>query len=314
MNENLYIQLSRYTQPILILLGTIGAVLNQILFRRRQILRTASCSIYLRVLSANDLLVLYIVVFTQWLHDQFHVDLTSKSTWYCKTRTYAMYCFYAISPYCLVLVCIDRFCRTSNCTRIRKFATLRTAHRLIFVIITLILLVYAHIPFQYSTSGSICRPKSLPYYRFLACFLFVFYCLLPPILMSIFSSWTLFAIRTRRERQQKKYNLHIRSASKLRLCRDYQLMKILFLYVTSNIVCTLPFSILLLMHVNRWSSSNHLILYIRCSVLLCNLNHCTSFYMYTLGTPVYRRELIRLMRSVRERFLLEVCSSSLSNK
>ena len=65
MNENIYIQLSRYTQPVLIIFGTIGALLNQLLFHRRKLLRTASCSFYLRALSINDLLVLYVIVLTQ---------------------------------------------------------------------------------------------------------------------------------------------------------------------------------------------------------------------------------------------------------
>ncbi|CAF0722990.1 unnamed protein product [Adineta ricciae] len=302
MNDVTYVQWSRYTQPVLILFGTFGAIFNQILFHRRKLLRTASCSLYFRVISINDLLVLYIIVFTQWLNDQFHFDLTVRSAWHCKIRTYATYCLYAISPYCIVLVCIDRFCRTSKYSRVRTIATLRTAHRLIFVIISLICSLYIHILFQFNIIEAACRPSSLSYYRFLGHFLVVFYCLLPPILMTVFSSWTLILLSSRRRKQIKKYQIKTQPLRKRRFYRDYQLIKVLVLYVSTNIICTLPFSFLILLDVYQANLVENPMLYIKYSVLLCNLNHCTSFFIYTLGTPLYRRELIRLIQSIRKRF------------
>lgn len=304
MNENIYIQLSRYTQPLLIIFGTIGAVLNQILFHRRKLLKTASCSYYFRALSINDLLVLYVIVLTQWLNDQFNLDPTNQYQWYCKIRTYATYCLYTISPYCIVLVCMDRFCRASKHSHLRNIATLHRAHRIILITIIFISLVYIHIPFQYRLIDSICIPLNLSYYRFLGYFLLIFYCVLPPILMSIFSTWTLISLHRRRERQKKKYQLRIIVRRKHRHYRDYQLMKILFLYVTTNILCTLPFALLILLDVYRYHSNGQLMIYIKCAVLLCNLNHCTSFYIYTLGTPLYRRELLRLIRPIQRPFIV----------
>ncbi|CAF2977560.1 unnamed protein product [Rotaria sp. Silwood2] len=242
MNENIYTQLSRYTQPILILFGTIGALLNQILFNRRKLIRTASCTVYWRVLSLNDLLVLYIIVLTQWFNDQFHIDPSINYLWYCKIRTYAIYCLYAISPYCIVLVCIDRLCRTSKYSSLRNIATPCKARKIILITIIIIFLVYFHIPLQFTIHHSICYPLKFSYYRFLGYFLFFFYCLLPPILMSIFSSWTLILLHRHRQKQEKKYQLKIILSHKRRYNRDYQLLKILFLYVATNIICTLPIS------------------------------------------------------------------------
>ena len=142
------------------------------------------------------------------------------------------------------MVCIDRFCRTSKHSYLRSFATLHTAHRIILITIILISLIYIHIPLQYTIVHSICMPLNLSYYRFLGYFLLIFYCLLPPTLMSIFSTWTLIPLRRRRQKQQKKYQLRIILPRKRRHYRVYQLMKILFLYVTTNIICILPFSIL----------------------------------------------------------------------
>jgi hypothetical protein len=137
---------------------------------------------------------------------------------------------------------------------------------------------------------------NLFYYHFLGYFLLIFYCLCPPILMTIFSSWTLILLRRRRQIQERKYNLRIILPRKRRYHRDYQLIKILFLYVITNIICTLPFAIIFLLHVYHYDSDHRLLILIKCSILLCNLNHCTNFYVYTLGTPVYRRELIYLIQ------------------
>ncbi|CAF0892550.1 unnamed protein product [Rotaria sp. Silwood1] len=304
MNENIYTQLSRYTQPILILFGTIGALLNQILFNRRKLIKKASCTLYWRALSFNDLLVLYIIVLTQWFNDQFHFDPSIKYLWYCKIRTYATYCLYAISPYCIVLVCIDRLCRTSKYSSLRNIATSSIARKIIIITIIIICLVYFHILLQFNIIQSICRPLQFSYYRFLGYFVLFFYCLLPPILMSVFSSWTLILLHSHRKRQEKKYKLIIILPHKHHCSRDYQLLKILFLYVATNIICTLPFSILMLLDVHRYHSSHQLITFIKYSLLLCNLNHCTSFYIYTLGTPLYRRELLHLIESFQRRVVL----------
>jgi hypothetical protein len=295
--------LSRYSQPLLIILGTIGGLLNQILFHRRKLLRTASCSCYFRALSVNDLLVLYIIVLTQWLNDQFHFDPTKTFLWYCKIRTYTMYCLYAVSPYLIVLVCVDRFCRTSKYVQLRNIATPRIAYQIIFVTIMMIFLAYFHIPFRYGIIHSMCTSSNASYYHFLGHFLLIFYCLLPPILMSIVSSWTFISLRRRREKQKKKYNLRIISLNRRRYYRDYQLIKILFLYVTTNIICTLPFATLMLLGVYRYYSDPQLLIFIKYAVLLCNLNHCTSFGVYTLGTPLYRRELLHLIKTIRKRSL-----------
>lgn len=297
MAEDLYIQISRYSQPMVVLFGTFGALFNQILFQRKKFLRTASCSLYLHALSFNDLLVLYFLVLPQWSHDQFHTDLTNKYSWLCKIHTYTTYCLYAISPYCIVLVCIDRFCRTSKHTRIRNFATRSHARRILFSAVVLICLIYIHILFSYRLMNSICVPVNFSYYHFLGHFLFLFYCLLPPILMSIFSTWTFLLIRRRRRKHQRKYNLRIIRPRKRHYHRDYQLIKMLVLYVTTNIICTLPFAILLLLHVYHYQSNSSIIIYIKYSVLLCNVNYSTSFYIYTLQTPIYRRELLVLFQS-----------------
>ncbi|CAF0934215.1 unnamed protein product [Rotaria sp. Silwood1] len=299
MNEDMYIQLSFYSQPIIILVGTVGSLLNQIIFHRRKSLRTASCSLYFRSLSINDLLVLYIIVLTQWLNDQFHFDLTIKYLWYCKIQTYIMHCLYAVSPYFLVLGCFDRLCRTSRNIQLRQMATLNMARQISHIIIILICIAHCHILFQYNIIHSMCIPINIFYFQFFAYFHLVFHCLLPPILMSIFCGCTAFLLYRRRCQQQLQYKLNIYISHKRIHYRDYQLIKILFLYVTTNVLCTLPFALVFLQYVYKYNSDPQLSIIVKFTVLLANLNYCSSFYIYTLGTPLYRRELLHLIKTFR---------------
>ena len=299
MNETTYLQLSFYSQPVLIVLGTIGALLNQILFRREKSLRSASCSLYFRALSINDLLVLYFVVLTQWLNDQFGIDPMNKHPWYCKIRTYSIYFLYAISPYFIVLGCFDRLCRSSRNIRWRRIATLSVARQMIPILVVLILLIYVHIPFQFDLIQSICMPLNAAYFQFLGYFLLIFYCLLPPILMSIFCTCTCLFLNHHRDKQRMRGVLRVSSVHSYRRYQDYQLIKLLFLYVATNIICTLPFTVVFLLNVYHYGSAPKLAILIKCTVLLANVNYCTSFYVYTLSTPMYRRELGRMMSDFR---------------
>ena len=129
----------------------------------------------------------------------------------------------------------------------------------------------------------------------------IFYCLCSPIFMSVFSSWTLIHLRHHRRQQEKKSHLRILFPRKHRYHQDYQLIKILVPYVLTNIICTLPFASIFLLHVSYHHSNPQLLLWIKTSILLCNCNHATSFYIYTLGTPIYRREVLRLLASIRRR-------------
>jgi hypothetical protein len=84
--------------------------------------------------------------------------------------------------------------------------------------------------------------------------------------------------------------------------RDYQLLKMLFLYVVSHLICTIPFSVSLLVVVYELPtpSATATLLFLL-SLLLFNINFATSFYIYTLGTPFYRQELCSLIKGTYNR-------------
>ncbi len=295
----MYVQLSRYTQPLIIVFGTIGALFNVILFFSRKHLRSTSCSLYFRALSFNDLLVLYIVILPQWLSVQFGIDLTTKYDWYCKLQTYLTFTLYALSPYCIVLACFDRLCTSSRNVRLRKIATLRGAYFLIPSMIIIVFTAYFHVPIWYQlvsiSTNSYCIVTSYDYYLKFAAVLLIFSCLMPPSLMLILCSITLFRLRQQRRRIMPVNQTRLRQ-------RDYQLLKMLFIYVISNIVCILPFSLtyfLQIYYVRSTSAFSNIL--VQMFILLVNMFYGTSFYLYTLSTPFYRDELFNLMKIIWQR-------------
>ena len=289
-----YTVLSRYTQPLIIVLGTIGALCNQMLFFSRKQLRSTSCSVYFRVLSLNDLLVLYIVILPQWLRDQFAIDPEREYNWYCKLSTYLTFTLYTLSPYILVLACFDRLCTSSTHPRLRQIASHRGASFLIPSMMVIVFVVYSHIFVGYQRSifsnRPICTVTNYSYYIIFARALLVFFCFLPPLLMLLFCGLTVFFLRRHRRRIMPVNQQHQRQ-------RDGQLLKMLFIYVISNIVCFVPFSMTFFLTVSRLVNSSALSNALTSLFILwVNTNYCTSFYLYTLGTPLYRSELLSLIR------------------
>jgi hypothetical protein len=293
MSDAIYFQFTRYSQPLLIVFGTIGAIFNQILFFYRPPLRRSSCSLYFRAISANDLLVLYTVVLPLWLGNQFQIDPSQQSNWYCKFKTYLTDSLYTLSPYLLVLACFDRLCTSSTNPHIRRIATVRAATYLIPAMVIFIFGIYSHVPIYYQVipylSLSYCAVWSIAYSKFLGFFILFILSIIPPILMVILCSITIALLRQRRRRVMPVNQSRLRQ-------RDNQLLKMLFIYVAFNVICSLPFTFTYVMLMLEQPNyvPQHVTLF-RLFALLLNVNFSTSFYAYTLGTPFYRHELYNLI-------------------
>jgi hypothetical protein len=298
--EEVYLQLSRYITPVTIFLGTIGALSNQILFHFRKPLRTTSCALYFRALSANDLLTLWFVIFPQWLNDQFNIDASVQSEWYCKFSQYLSYVFYDLSPFFLALACFDRLCTSSTNARLRKIATRRIASIFITSMIIIIFILYSYVPiYCHLVTGSsytFCAIIDPTYARSLAFCILFFFCLLPPSLMITFCIITLILLRQQRRRIMPVNQVRLRH-------RDNQLIKMLFIYVISNIVCFFPFTVTYMVQIYYYHNVSPFQQYlVKVFTILLDIAYATSFYMYTLGTPFYRDELRGLLQTIWQRF------------
>jgi hypothetical protein len=131
MSDTIYFQFTRYSQPLLIIFGTIGAIFNRILFFYWQSLRKSSCSSYFRALFAINLLVLHTIVLPLWLANQFQIDSLQKYNWCCKTKSFPQISLYTLSPYLVVLAYLDHLSTSSTNTHFREIATIHIVSYLI---------------------------------------------------------------------------------------------------------------------------------------------------------------------------------------
>jgi hypothetical protein len=304
MPDAIYFQFTRYSQPLLIVFGTIGAIFNQILFFCRQPSRKSSCLLYFRALSTNDLLVLYTIVLPLWLGNQFQIDPSQQLNWYCKFKTYFTDSLYTLSPYLVVLACFDRLCTSSTNIYFRKITTIRIATYLIPAMIIFIFALYYHVPIWYKVvlylSISYCTVFNPIYSKFIAFFILFILSIMPSVLMVILCSITVILLRQQRRRVMLVNQARLRP-------RDNQLIKMLFIYVAFNVTCSLPFTFTYVMLMLEQPNyvPEHVILF-RLFALLLNVNFSTSFYAYTLGTPFYRHELYNLIQD----FKNKLCSTN----
>ena len=194
------------------------------------------------------------------------------------------------------MACFDRLCTSLRNARLRRLATIRVASIIIPCATIFVFAIYAFIPVWYTLAvspiGPMCNVFNALHSRIYSIILVVYLGFLPPLLMIIFCSITLILLRAQRRRIMPINQARLRR-------RDNQLIKMIGFYVVAHLICTIPFSSMLLLVVYQLSSpSATSILLFRLSILLFNANFATSFYIYTLGTPFYRHELCSLIGSV----------------
>lgn len=292
--DEIYFQFNRYAFPIIIVFGTFGALANELLFFHRRALRATSCALYFRVLSINDLIVLWFNIFSLWLSVQFNINPASQSAFYCKLSQYLTYIFYTLSPYLLVLACFDRFCTSSTNARLRRIATVHIAPFLILSVTIIILAIYLCVPIWSelitTPQSSSCGMLNPTYRGLLAITLLIFYSFIPPLLMILFSGLTLILLRQQRRRIMPNNQARARQL-------DHQLLKMLFIYITTNIICILPFTITCFIQIYTFNNQFPLQAQsVQSSVMLASVAYATSFYVYTLATPFYRDEFKQLLK------------------
>ena len=278
-----------------ILLGTIGNVLNLIIFTRPILLRS-SCTLYLIAASIDNILVIYTSLLTRLMAGGFAYDVTIISNVICKLRYYVGYIFFAVSPYFMILACFDRYCSSSASTARRSWSNKKVAKRLIIGAIILASVLYLHmgIFFEITTIGSSksCYTRPGIYNTFYRLFYLIVYCLLPSIFMIVLCILTL--INMRRQARQVRPMLANTNETHRRL--DKHLIRILFSQVLTQLICILPFAIISLVALFINTSTTIYNFFEQMFILPLFVSYATSFYIFTLSSRVYRKELYKILR------------------
>jgi hypothetical protein len=223
-------------------------------------------------------------------------DVTIISIVICKLRYYVGYIFFAVSPYFMILACFDRYCSSSTSTARRSWSDKKVAKRLIIGAIILASILYLHMAIFYEiiTSGSSksCTDRPGVYNTFYRIFYLIVYCILPSVCMGLFCALTFINIRQQSRRIQPAL---VAGNNNRRTRIQRQMIKMLFLQVLTQLLCILPHAIINLLSLFINTSTTIYSFFNQIFILPLFVSYTTSFYVFTLSSPIYRQELMKLM-------------------
>jgi hypothetical protein len=287
-------QLLRYIPLTILVAGTIGNLLNCLIFTRRS-LRQNSCSIYFLASSISNFLAIYFGCLTRLL-GSFNINpVASQMALYCKSKTFLTYIGLASSTWFIVGACADRYASSASTVRIRSFSQVKVARRVVILLSCIVILIYFQMNFCFD--GTIQAANCFPSTPFCETYndfnLLVTYSLFPPILMFILGWMTIRNVRV---------GQHIRRETN---SKDRQLTIMLLIQVICVAVLSMPISIQKIyseMTLNQIKSPQSKLIenfFATFVVLLALMNTSTSFYLFTLTGKVFRKELKSLFFSNR---------------
>jgi hypothetical protein len=95
--------------PIIIFVGNLGSVLNVIVFLGSTKLRSSSCSYYLIFASIGYGAYLNVVPLWRFLQVGLNIDPSTRWSWICKVRFFAVGCLLMLPRSLMLLAGIDRY-------------------------------------------------------------------------------------------------------------------------------------------------------------------------------------------------------------
>ncbi|CAF0830676.1 unnamed protein product [Rotaria sp. Silwood1] len=313
--------LNRYGVLFLLIVGTLGNLLNVYVFSRPH-LRHNTCVLCLLLSSFLNFLVLIFGVFIRCLIG-YNIDLTYNSSIFCKIRHYVIYASQSVSLWLIVLACIDRYLSSSSNIVHHRWINRRKVFSIVSCISILTSLSYIEVFFCFEASlitNNICSAKNqLCSYIDTANFL-IFNSFLPPSLMLSFGAAMLINIKQSYQRVEDIQS-NTRSIHRINR-RDRQLISILLLEVALIVVSMFPITIVKFYQattsVIRKSQQqmNNEYFVSQVSIVVSYINSSGMFFIYTIRGTIFRIELIRLFdrllcchqqNQLRQRILHMIC-------
>jgi hypothetical protein len=229
--------------------GSIGLVLNIIVFTRPS-LRRQPCSIYFIASNICNIYIVFYMLPVRIASGSFDIDPASFSNIVCKLQIFILYTLRSLSCWLIVLACVDRYVISSASEAWRrrvsspKVAIYFTGGSTVFW-----LLMYSHMPIYFNISAINQFGQPVPqcvaqlgaYRTFVNLYQACLYSVIPSLLMLAFGSLTLVSIRRQRHRVNPTVT-NIRSSQQR---KDNQLLRMLTVQVLVVVIATIFYPIYL---------------------------------------------------------------------
>ncbi|CAF3708693.1 unnamed protein product [Rotaria sp. Silwood1] len=295
--------LVQYCHTTIFILGTIGSLINIVLFLRRQ-LRSNSCCIYLLSSSISGLILLSIGIVPQVyaLYNSSNPFTTISS--FCKARSYLNQTSAMSCRWLLVMACIDRCFSCSTYTSIRNLSSVKMARKLsiiinvIWLILPIHTLIYNNIQPPGNIACAITNNDVAIYHRF---YTIIMGGALPSLISFICCLFIWHHFQSRRKRQIIIPNNEIDRRKKL---RDQQIIFMLLMQVAIFIISTIPFmsfniyNTMTQYDTNKSKDRKAIEAFLKTLTELLIYLITLSFYSNTLVSRTFRTELIKLLKPI----------------
>ncbi|CAF4139556.1 unnamed protein product [Rotaria sordida] len=226
-------------------------------------------------------------------------DPQIQSLLFCKLRGYIFQICLMLSRWFVAFACIDRFASTSDKITLRNFAKPRITYRTIIIIIIFWSIICSHRLIFYEIKGSFCGIiNNMAAALYHSVYVIIGGGIFPAMIMIICAY---FIRRNLAHKHQRRAQLSLGDYQRNRL--DQQVLKILFVQIicyiifTSPQLCSLVFSTISITISNRSSDQSAIESFLNfLAELMLYLFPVTSFYLYTLTSRRFRKELIDFFR------------------
>jgi hypothetical protein len=224
-------------------------------------------------------------------------DPQTESLLFCKIRGYIFQISLMVSRWLVAFACIDRYALTSEKVNLRNFAKTRIAYRIIIIIIIVWSIICTHRLIFYQIEENACgilTNTGAAIYQFL--YVIIGGGILPTTTMIVCA---LLIRRNLANKQQRR--IHIMNGYQ-RNTLDQQVLQLLFIQIICYIIFTIPQLANLVFNTISNTIPNRseerlaveqFITFI--AELMLYMFPVTSFYLYTLTSRTFRKELTDLL-------------------
>ena len=311
-------EITLWIYPLWLIFGIIGCLLNLIVFSRPS-LRKTSCSICKLSFFCNneyssscfqdffaasvDHLLTLLVGVVPIVYSLNHPNPQIQSLIFCKIRGYLFQITLMLSRWYVAFACIDRYALTSNKVRLRNFANNKFAYRIIVIVVLVWCIICSHRLIFYEIKGNLCGiVNNTIAALYQSAYVIIGGGILPVLIMIICACLIRKNLFEKKERRAE----HVRSyAQRQQQTIDNQILRILLIQIICYIIFILPqmsyvvfngISLTMLKQSSEHLAIEQFVLFIAECVLY--MFPVTSFYLYTLTSKTFRKELLKYFYSV----------------
>jgi len=227
----------------------------------------------------------------------------NKNPLFCKLRGYLGQSFQMMYRWLMTIACIDRYMISSTNVYLREFASSRSAYSIVIKIVILCIILPLHNLIFLNLRKGWCLYSTANYALYHSLFTFILVGFLPIMIMILCTYLIHSNLRLKRIRRQRHCHYQENDlTNRLVISRDNQVLLMLFIQVIFYIISTIPWMIVLLYAPYTYNIKNKSIDRFMIEVFIGYLTELNvylyptlSFYIYTLTSETFRRELFSIV-------------------